>query len=98
MAFHSIDYVKVWVVAEHRSWRDDCEAGVWLISETFAQAEAFALSRVEAPVDDDEPLTSWYMELREMTVGVPLNAEEPRIVINRRGERAEHPLSLDTRP
>jgi hypothetical protein len=53
---------------------------------------------VEEPLEDDEPPSSWFVELREMTVGVPLSAQEACIVINRRGERATHPESLDTRP
>jgi hypothetical protein len=32
-----------------------------------------------------------------MEVGVPLTGREPRVVINRRGERADHPGSLDIR-
>jgi hypothetical protein len=90
--------VKLWVVAEHRGWRpaNYCEAAVWLITESLAKAEAFAQTRVDAPFDDDEIPDSWFIDLTEMTVGVPLTAHEERIVINRRGERASHPTSLNT--
>ena len=92
--------MKVWVVTEHRGWRSPhhCEAGVWLVSDRLAEAEAFAQARMEEPFEDDEPPSSWFVELREMTVGAPLSAQEACIVINRRGERATHPESLDTRP
>jgi hypothetical protein len=68
---------------------------VRLIAETQAEAEAFAQKRVA--IDLDDPPDSWFVELVEMTVGVPVTAREERLVINRRGERAEHPNSLDTR-
>jgi hypothetical protein len=67
---------------------------VWLITETRAEAEAFAQRRVEAELDD--PPDSWFIELRAMTVGAPLTARGECVIINRRGERAENPESLDT--
>ena len=90
--------MEVWVVLECREYRTpscSCETAVWLIAETRAEAEAFAQKRVEAHLDD--PPDSWFVELAAMTVGLPLAAREERVVINRRGERAEHPQSLDTR-
>jgi hypothetical protein len=65
-----------------------------LIAEKRAEAEAFAQSRVDAELDD--PPDFWFIELRAMTVGTPLTAREECVIINRRGERAEHPGSLDT--
>jgi hypothetical protein len=88
----------VWVVLECREYRTpscSCEAAVCLIAETRAEAEAFARKRVEASLDD--PPDAWFVELAAMTFGVPLTAREERVIINRRGERAEHPQSLDTR-
>jgi hypothetical protein len=96
--------VKVWVLSEHRGWASDrdydehySEAGVWLVTSRLEDAEDFARGLIEKPFADDPPPTSWFLDVTEMTVGVPLTGREARIVINKRGDRADHPGSLDVR-
>jgi hypothetical protein len=85
----------VWVLSENRAWGDGYfESGVWLVSEDEQNAESLIAERLAA--EHDDPPDHWYLELTRMTLGVPLSGDEPYLVINHRGERAEHRDSLDT--
>lgn len=84
--------MKLYVLAEHRGWSAEadydehyCEAGVLLITESLPQAERLAQARIDAPFDDDPPPSTWFLDLHEMEIGVPLSGKEPRIVVKGSG-------------
>jgi hypothetical protein len=92
--------MKLYVLSEHYGWAEEhsFEAAVLLVTDSRPQAEELAQQRIERPFDDDPPPSTWFLELTEMEAGVPLTGREPRVVFNKRGERADHPESLDVSP